>query len=283
MSSYPMMIGQQASFMQVRGGSTEQVNYSFANRQVQQSATGARRFSFYGRPQALKDFSATFRVAGKDREKVEMMLMNAAYNVHNLSTYYPLTIFPAGSQVENLLTERDSMMLPAAVDGGAALAGGDIDDEDSSIFYRDLYTINKPVKIVNRQPLPFGKQQYNFSAVLSPGATINIALDTVDAKTITYTLSRGGADGVYPTRKSIWFSPNLKPFSFSVTAIEGEVGYPCLTTGWHLKPWTPGRCIQNVALTELSSQKLRGMQGLPPIYEYQCKFIEVGAGRGKVV
>ena len=278
-----MMIGQQASFMQVRGGSTENVTYSFANRQVQQSATGARRFSFYGRPQALKDFSATFRVAGRDREKIEMMLMNAAYNVHNLSTYYPLTIFPAGSQVENLLTERDSMMLPAAVDGGAVFAGGDIDDNDSSIFYRDLYTINKPVKIVNRQPLPFGKQQYNFSAVLSPGATINIALDTVGAKTITYTLSRGGADGVFPSRKSIWFSPDLNPISFSVTAIEGNVGYPCLTTGKSLKPWTPGRCIQNVALTELSSQKLRGMQGLPPIYEYQCKFIEVGAGRGKVV
>jgi hypothetical protein len=278
-----MMIGQQASFMQVRGGSTEQVNYSFANRQVQQSATGARRFSFYGRPQALKDFSATFRVAGKDREKIEMMLMNAAYNVHNLSTYYPLTIFPAGSQVENLLTERDSMMLPAAVNGGAVLSGGEVDDSDGSIFYRDLYTINTPVKIVNRQPLPFGKQQYNFSAVLSPGATIKIEFDTVDAKLVTYTLSRDGADGVYPTRKSIWFTPDFRPISFSVTATKGDVGYPALTTGAPLKPWTPGRCIQNVALTELSSQKLRGMQGFPPIYEYQCKFIEVGAGRGKVV
>lgn len=278
-----MMIGQQASFMEVRGGSTEQVNYSFANRQVQQSATGARRFSFYGRPQTLKDFAVTFRVAGKDREKIEMMLMNATYNVHNLSTYYPLTIFPAGSQVENLLTERDSMMLPAAVNGGSVLSGGEVDENDSSIFYRDLYTINTPVKIVDRQPLPFGKQQYNFSAVLSPGATIQIAFDTVDAKLVTYTLSRAGSDGIYPTRKSIWFTPDFRPISFSVTATKGEVGYPALTTGAPIKPWTPGRCIQNVALAELSSQKLRGMPGLPPIYEYQCKFIEVGAGRGKVV
>jgi hypothetical protein len=278
-----MMIGQQASFMQVRGGSTEQVNYSFANRQVQQSATGARRFSFYGRPQALKDFSATFRVAGKDREKVEMMLMNAAYNVHNLSTYYPLTIFPAGSQVENLLTERDSMMLPAAVNGGATLSGGEVDEYDRSIFYRDLYSVTKNVRVVDHQPLPFGRQEYNFSAVLSPGSTINIAIDIAGAKTITYTLSRGSLDGLFPTRKAIWFTLDANPISFSVTAIEGELGYPSLTTGREMKAWTPGRCIQNVALTELSSQKLRGMTGMPPIYEYQCKFIEVGAGRAKVV
>ena len=283
MSSYPMMIGQQASFMQVRGGSTEQVNYSFANRQVQQSATGARRFSFYGRPQALKDFSLSFRVAGREREKIEMMLMNAAYNVHNLSTYYPLTIFPAGSQVENLLTERDSMMLPAAVNGGAVLSGGDVDEYDRSIFYRDLYSVTKNVHIVDNQPLPFGRREYNFSAVLSPGATINIAVDIAGAKVVTYTLSRSATDGLFPTRKSIWFTLDANPISFSVTAIEGELGYPCLTTGKVMKPWTPGRCIQNVALTELSSQKLRGMPELPPIYEYQCKFIEVGAGRGKVV
>lgn len=281
--SYRMMIGQQASFMEVRGGSVEQVSYSFANRQVQQSATGARRFSFYGRPQALKDFSATFRVAGKDREKIEMMLMNAAYNVHNLSTYYPLTIFPAGSQVENLLTERDSMMLPAAVNGGAVLSGGEVDEGDRSIFYRDLYTVTKNVHIVDHQPLPFGRQEYNFSAVLSPGATINIALDIAGAKIVTYTLSRGPNDGIFPERRSIWFTPSATPISFSVTAIEGELGYPCLTIGKDMKPWAPGRCIQNVALTELSSQKLRGVAGMPPIYEYQCKFIEVGAGRGKVV
>ena len=281
--SYPMMIGQQASFMPVRGGSTESVAYSFANRQVQQSATGARRFSFYGRPQALKDFSMTFRVAGREREKIEMMLMNATYNVHNLSTYYPLTIFPAGAQIENILTERDSMMLPAAVNGGAVLSGGDVDEYDRSIFYRDLYSVTKNVHIVDNQPLPFGRSEYNFSAVLSPGATINIAIDIAGAKTVTYTLSRNANDGLFPTRKSIWFTPSANPISFSVTAIEGELGYPSLTLGKEMKPWAPGRCIQNVALTELSSQKLRGMAGMPPIYEYQCKFIEVGAGRGKVV
>jgi len=102
-------------------------------------------------------------------------------------------------------------------------------------------------------------------------------------KNATYTLESSGADGIFPTRKSIWFVPENNPIHISVTAIKGDVGYPCLTTGREMKPWTPGRCIQNVALTELSSQKLRGMQGLPPIYEYQCKFIEVGAGRGKVV
>lgn len=281
--SYRMMIGQQASFAEVRGGSVEQVNYSFANRQVQQSATGARRFSFYGRPQALKDFSATFRVAGKDREKIEMMLMNATYNVNNLSTYYPLTIFPAGAQVENLFTERDSMMLPASVVGNAVYSGGTTDEGDPSVFYRDLYSVKSEVRIVDKQPLPFGKGQYNFSAVLSPGASMRIIWDTEGAKSVTYTLTRAGDDGIYPARKSIWFDLQYRPISVSVVAVSGEVGYPCLTTGAPLKPWTPGRCIQNVALTELSSQKLRGMAGMPPIYEYQCKFIEVGAGRGKVV
>lgn len=283
MSSYPMMIGQQASFMQVRGGSTEQVNYSFANRQVQQSATGARRFSFYGRPQTLKDFSATFRVAGKDREKIEMMLMNATYNVNALSTYYPLTIFPAGSQVENLLTERDSMMLPASVAGNAVLAGGTRDDNDDTVHYRDLYSVKSELRIVDKQPMPFGKGQYNFSAVMAPGSSMKIIWDTEGARTITYTLTSAGSDGIYPQRKSIWFDLQYNPISVSIVAVNGDVGYPSLTTGAPLKPWTPGRCIQNVALTELSSQKLRGMQGLPPIYEYQCKFIEVGAGRGKVV
>lgn len=281
--SYPMMIGQQASFMQVRGGSTEQVNYSFANRQVQQSATGARRFSFYGRPQTLKDFSATFRVAGKDREKIEMMLMNATYNVNTLSTYYPLTIFPAGAQVENLLTERDSMMLPASVSGGAVLAGGDYAENDDTVFYRDLYTIKSPVRIVEQQPMPFGRQEYNFSAVLSPGSSIQVHWKMEGNKDATYTLESGGADGVFPKRKSIWFVPEANPIHISVTAIKGDVGYPALTTGRDMKPWTAGKCIQNVALTELSSQRLRGMPGLPPIYDYQCKFIEVGAGRGKVV
>lgn len=281
--SYRMMIGQQASFMMVRGGSVENVNYSFANRQVQQSATGARRFSFYGRPQALKDFSATFRVAGRDREKIEMMLMNAAYNVNNLSTYYPLTIFPAGSQVENLLAERDSIMLPASVNGGAVLAGGDFEENDETVFYRDLYTIKSPIRIVEQQPMPFGRQEYNFSAVLSPGASIQIHWKMVGNKDATYTLSSATTDGLFPQRKSIWFVPENEPIHISVTAIKGDVGYPCLTTGRDMKPWTPGRCIQNVALTELSSQKLRGMAGMPPIYEYQCKFIEVGAGRGKVV
>ena len=283
MSSYPMMIGQQASFMQVRGGSTEQVNYSFANRQVQQSATGARRFSFYGRPQALKDFSMNFRVAGREREKIEMMLMNAAYDVNSLSTYYPMTIFPAGAQVENLLTERDSIMLPASVNGGAVRAGGDFEENNETVFYRDLYTIKSQVRIVEQQPMPFGRQEYNFSAVLSPGSSIQIHWLMSGNKNATYTLERSGADGIFPTRKSIWFVPENNPIHISVTAIKGDVGYPCLTTGREMKPWTPGRCIQNVALTELSSQKLRGMQGLPPIYEYQCKFIEVGAGRGKVV
>lgn len=281
--SYRMMIGQQASFMGVRGGSVENVAYSFANRQVQQSATGARRFSFYGRPQALKDFSATFRVAGREREKIEMMLMNAAYNVNNLSTYYPLTIFPAGSQVENLLTERDSIMLPASVNGGAVLAGGDFEENDETVFYRDLYTIKSPVRIVEQQPMPFGRQEYNFSAVLSPGSSIQVHWKMEGNKDATYTLEYAGADGVFPQRKSIWFVPENTPIHISVTAVKGDVGYPCLTTGSDMKPWTPGRCIQNVALTELSSQKLRGMSGLPPIYEYQCKFIEVGAGRGKVV
>lgn len=281
--SYPMMIGQQASFMQVRGGSTEQVNYSFANRQVQQSATGARRFSFYGRPQTLKDFSTTFRVAGKDREKIEMMLMNATYNVNTLSTYYPLTIFPAGAQVENLLTERDSMMLPASVSGGAVLAGGGYAENDDTVFYRDLYTIKSPVRIVEQQPMPFGRQEYNFSAVLSPGSSIQVHWKMEGNKDATYTLESGGADGVFPKRKSIWFVPEANPIHISVTAIKGDVGYPTLTTGRDMKPWTAGKCIQNVALTELSSQRLRGMPGLPPIYEYQCKFIEVGAGRGKVV
>lgn len=281
--SYRMMIGQQASFMGVRGGSVENVQYSFANRQVQQSATGARRFSFYGRPQALKDFSATFRVAGREREKIEMMLMNAAYNVNNLSTYYPLTIFPAGSQVENLLAERDSIMLPASVNGGAVLAGGDFEENDDTVFYRDLYTIKSPVRIVEQQPMPFGRQEYNFSAVLSPGAQIQIHWKMIGNKDATYTLSSAPTDGVFPMRKSIWFVPEANPIHISVTAIKGDVGYPCLTTGMVMKPWTPGRCIQNVALTELSSQKLRGMSGMPPIYEYQCKFIEVGAGRAKVV
>ena len=281
--SYRMMIGQQASFMGVRGGSVENINYSFANRQVQQSATGARRFSFYGRPQALKDFSATFRVAGREREKIEMMLMNAAYSVNNLSTYYPLTIFPAGSQVENLLTERDSIMLPASVNGGAVLAGGDFEENDDTVFYRDLYTIKSQVLIVEQQPMPFGRQEYNFSAVLSPGASIQIHWKMIGNKDATYTLSSAATDGLFPQRKSIWFVPENNPIHISVTAIKGDVGYPCLTTGRDMKPWTPGRCIQNVALTELSSQKLRGMAGMPPIYEYQCKFIEVGAGRGKVV
>lgn len=281
--SYRMMIGQQASFMGVRGGSVENVQYSFANRQVQQSATGARRFSFYGRPQALKDFSATFRVAGREREKIEMMLMNATYNVNNLSTYYPLTIFPAGSQVENLLTERDSIMLPASVNGGAVLAGGDFEENDDTVFYRDLYTIKSPVRIVEQQPMPFGRQEYNFSAVLSPGAQIQVHWKMVGNKDATYTLSSATTDGVFPQRKSIWFVPETNPIHISVTAIKGDVGYPCLTTGRDMKPWAPGRCIQNVALTEMSSQKLRGMTGMPPIYEYQCKFIEVGAGRGKVV
>nr|DAN34743.1 MAG TPA: hypothetical protein [Caudoviricetes sp.] len=278
-----MVIGQQASFMQVRGGSTEQVNYSFANRQVQQSATGARRFSFYGRPQTLKDFSATFRVAGKDREKIEMMLMNATYNVNALSSYYPLTIFPAGAQVENLLTERDSMMLPASVVGNAVLAGGDFDENDRTVFYRDLYTIKSPVKIVDNHPMPFGRQEYNFSAVLSPGSSIQITWKMHGNKDATYTLSSGVEDGLFPHRKSIWFVPENTPINISVTAVKGDVGYPALTTGREIKPWAAGKCIQNVALTELSSQKLRGMPGLPPIYEYQCKFIEVGAGRGKVV
>lgn len=281
--SYRMMIGQQASFAEVRGGSVENVQYSFANRQVQQSATGARRFSFYGRPQALKDFSATFRVAGREREKIEMMLMNAAYNVNNLSTYYPLTIFPAGSQAENLFTERDSIMLPASVVGNAVYSGGTKDEYDSSVFYRDLYSVKSEVRIVDKQPLPFGKGKYNFSAVLSPGSSMKIILDTEDAKSVTYTLASAGADGIYPARKSIWFDLQYHPISVSVVAVEGELGYPCLTTGSEMKPWTPGRCIQNVALTEMSSQKLRGMAGMPPIYEYQCKFIEVGAGRGKVV
>ena len=281
--SYRMMIGQQASFMGVRGGSVENVAYSFANRQVQQSATGARRFSFYGRPQALKDFSATFRVAGREREKIEMMLMNAAYNVNNLSTYYPLTIFPAGAQVENLLTERDSIMLPASVNGGAVLAGGDFEENDETVFYRDLYTIKSQVRIVEQQPMPFGRQEYNFSAVLSPGAQIQVHWKMIGNKDATYTLSYAAAGGVFPQRKSIWFVPEANPIHISVTAVKGDVGYPCLTTGREMKPWTPGRCIQNVALTEMSSQKLRGMAGMPPIYEYQCKFIEVGAGRGKVV
>ena len=281
--SYRMMIGQQASFMGVRGGSVENVQYSFANRQVQQSATGARRFSFYGRPQALKDFSATFRVAGREREKIEMMLMNAAYNVNNLSTYYPLTIFPAGSQVENLLTERDSIMLPASVNGGAVLAGGDFEENDDTVFYRDLYTIKSSVRIVEQQPMPFGRQEYNFSAVLSPGAQIQIHWKMIGNKDATYTLSSAATDGLFPQRKSIWFVPETNPIHISVTAIKGDVGYPCLTTGRDMKLWAPGRCIQNVALTEMSSQKLRGMAGMPPIYEYQCKFIEVGAGRGKVV
>ena len=281
--SYRMMIGQQASFAEVRGGSVEQVNYSFANRQVQQSATGARRFSFYGRPQALKDFSATFRVYGREREKIEMMLMNAAYNVNNLSTYYPLTIFPAGAQAENLFTERDSIMLPASVVGNAVYSGGTTDEDDSSVFYRDLYSVKSEVKIVDKQPLPFGKGQYNFSAVLSPGASMKIIWDTEGAKSVAYTLTSAGSDGIYPARKSIWFDLQYRPISVSVVAVNGEVGYPCLTTGAPLKPWTPGRCIQNVALTEMSSQKLRGMSGMPPIYEYQCKFIEVGTGRGKVV
>lgn len=281
--SYRMMIGQQASFMEVRGGSVENVNYSFANRQVQQSATGARRFSFYGRPQALKDFSATFRVAGREREKIEMMLMNATYNVNNLSTYYPLTIFPAGSQVENLLAERDSIMLPASVNGGAVLAGGDFEENDDTVFYRDLYTIKSQVRIVEQLPMPFGRQEYNFSAVLSPGASIQIHWKMIGNNDATYTLSSAATDGLFPQRKSIWFVPEDNPIHISVTAVKGDVGYPCLTTGRDMKPWTPGRCIQNVALTELSSQKLRGMSGMPPIYEYQCKFIEVGAGRGKVV
>ena len=281
--SYRMMIGQQASFAEVRGGSVENVQYSFANRQVQQTATGARRFSFYGRPQALKDFSATFRVAGREREKIEMMLMNAAYNVNNLSTYYPLTIFPAGAQAENLFTERDSIMLPASVVGNAVYSGGATDEYDPSVFYRDLYSVKSEVRIVDKQPLPFDKGKYNFSAVLSPGASMKIILDTGGAKSVTYTLASGVTDGIYPARKSIWFDLQYNPISVSVVAVNGEVGYPCLTTGSEMKPWTPGRCIQNVALTDLSSQKLRGMQGLPPIYEYQCKFIEVGAGRGKVV
>lgn len=281
--SYRMMIGQQASFMGVRGGSVENVNYSFANRQVQQSATGARRFSFYGRPQALKDFSATFRVAGREREKIEMMLMNATYNVNNLSTYYPLTIFPAGAQVENLLTERDSIMLPASVNGGAVLAGGDFEENDDTVFYRDLYTIKSQVRIVEQLPMPFGRQEYNFSAVLSPGASIQVHWKMIGNKDATYTLSSAATDGLFPQRRSIWFVPEANPIHISVTAVKGDVGYPCLTTGRDMKPWTPGRCIQNVALTELSSQKLRGMAGMPPIYEYQCKFIEVGAGRGKVV
>lgn len=281
--SYRMMIGQQASFAEVRGGSVENVQYSFANRQVQQSATGARRFSFYGRPQALKDFSATFRVAGREREKIEMMLMNAAYNVNNLSTYYPLTIFPAGSQAENLFTERDSIMLPASVVGNAVYSGGTTDEDDPSVFYRDLYSVKSEVRIVDKQPLPFGKGKYNFSAVLSPGSSMKIIWDTEGAKSVTYTLASASADGIYPARKSIWFDLQYRPISVSVVAVEGELGYPCLTTGSEMKPWTPGRCIQNVALTEMSSQKLRGMAGMPPIYEYQCKFIEVGAGRGKVV
>lgn len=281
--SYRMLIGQQASFAEVRGGSVENVQYSFANRQVQQSATGARRFSFYGRPQALKDFSATFRVAGREREKIEMMLMNAAYNVNNLSTYYPLTIFPAGAQAENLFTERDSIMLPASVVGNAVYSGGTNDEDDQSIFYRDLYSVKSEVRIVDKQPLPFGKGKYNFSAVLSPGSSMKIIWDTEGAKSVTYTLASAGADGIYPARKSIWFDLQYRPISVSVVAVNGEVGYPCLTTGSEMKPWTPGRCIQNVALTEMSSQKLRGMAGMPPIYEYQCKFIEVGAGRGKVV
>lgn len=281
--SYRMMIGQQASFMGVRGGSVENVQYSFANRQVQQSATGARRFSFYGRPQALKDFSATFRVAGREREKIEMMLMNAAYNVNNLSTYYPLTIFPAGAQAENLFTERDSIMLPASVVGNAVYSGGTTDEYDPSIFYRDLYSVKSEVRIVDKQPLPFGKGKYNFSAVLSPGASMKIIWDTEGAKSVTYTLASAVTDGIYPARKSIWFDLQYRPISVSVVAVNGEVGYPCLVTGSEMKPWAPGRCIQNVALTEMSSQKLRGMSGMPPIYEYQCKFIEVGAGRGKVM
>ena len=211
MASYPMFIGQQAAFMQVRGGSTEQVTYSFANRSVQQSATGARRFSFYGRPQTLKDLSMTFRVAGKDRERIEMMLMNATYNVNSLSTYNPLTIFPAGSQVENLFTERDSMMLAASVSGNAAYAGTDRDDNDGGLYYRDLWSIKSRTTLIESFPMPFGRPEYNFSAVLSPGAAVQIIFNMGGNKEAAYTLRSSGADGIYPTRKSIWFVPHAYP------------------------------------------------------------------------
>lgn len=283
MGSYPMMIGQQAAFMQVRGGSSEQVTYSFSNRSVQQSATGARRFSFYGRPQTLKDIEFTFRVAGKDRERIEMMLLNATYNVNSLSTYNPLTIFPAGAQVENLFTERDSMMLAASVVGTAAYAGTDQDDHDGDLYYRDLWSIKSQTRLIESSPLPFGRTEYNFSAVLSPGASVQIHFSMVGNKKATYTLSSPGESGLFPTRKSIWFVPEATPYNVSVTGISGDMGYLCLTTGRDMKPWHPGRAIQNVALTEMSSQKLRGAPGLPQIYEYTCKFIETGSGHGKVV
>lgn len=278
-------IGVGGSFAFFKGALTETTTHQFANRNIQQSATGARRFSFYGTPQALKDYEVTFRAAGKECAQLEMALMHATYNVHALNQYKPLSILPAGALTENILPERESMMLNAAISGKCVLKPAEHDEDDNTYFYKDMYECAPGVTLIDEAPLPYERIEYNFSAVLDPGAALKIRLHQSDNKIVDYTFERPSTDGIFPARRDIWFTPSTRVRAVSVfTAKAGGIGYLAMVPGKVRKFWAPGRMITNVALVDLSKTRLRGgVSEQSSIYEYKCKFIEVGTGNQKVV